>query len=109
MTTDLMRTLAGDLFTGGTALAGLILVFLGGILSAYDLFPPADRSFVRRRYRINGALALGGFFSALVAAILALAAKWCVLPSLLLSAAVALASAFALAMLLAVIAFWELI
>jgi hypothetical protein len=104
-----LRGLAGDLFTGGTALAGLILVFLGGILSAYDSFPAEDKNFVRHRYRRNGTLALGGFLAALVAAILALIAKWCVLPAFLWSAAVVLALAFGFVILLAVIAFSELI
>ena|SRR5579864_5953440 len=100
-----LKDLAGDLFTGGTALAGLVLVFLGGIVSAYDSFSREDKPFVRDRYRRNGALALGGFLASLLAAIFGLIAKSCVLPALLWSAAAALALAFAFVMCLAVIAF----
>ena len=100
-----LRELAGDLFTAGSTLAGLILVFLGGILSAYDSFSRDARFAVRAGYRKRGGLALGGFFAALVSAALALGAKWWALPTLLYSAAAGLALAFILTIILAVDAF----
>jgi hypothetical protein len=50
-----MKDVAGDRFSGASALAGLILVFLGGVLSSYDSFDTDAKFAVRARYRRNGA------------------------------------------------------
>src|SRR5258705_3764643 len=52
----------------GTALAGLILVFLGMIVSAWDGYDSIDRESVRSKYRTRIRLAFAGFLSALFSA-----------------------------------------
>jgi hypothetical protein len=56
------------LFAGGTALAGLVLVFLGGILTAYDSYETEDKSAVAATYKRRAWLAFAGFLFALLAA-----------------------------------------
>ncbi len=80
------ENLSNQLFAGATALAGLILVFLGGIVSAYDAFPQEDRFAVRTVYRRRGALSLAGFLASLVSAIFALTTNWWAYPCLLTAA-----------------------
>lgn len=69
-------TIAGDIAGAATALAGLLLVFIGAVTSAFDSFEPAAQSTVRGTFRWRGWLALVGFFFALGAAGLSLAGKW---------------------------------
>ena len=38
-------------FSGGTALAGLILVFLGASLASFDTYTPVEKGSVRSKYR----------------------------------------------------------
>ncbi|HLA09476.1 MAG TPA: hypothetical protein VJ023_02585 [Pyrinomonadaceae bacterium] len=73
------NTLIGLLFSGGTALAGLILVFLGGVLSGYDSYDAVAKNAVRPRYKRRAKVGLAGFIFAMSSAILAFAANW--LPS----------------------------
>jgi hypothetical protein len=61
------------IFTGGTALAGLILVFLGALLTSFDGYGAEGQSAVRRKYQHRAWLALSGFVAALISATLALA------------------------------------
>jgi hypothetical protein len=100
-----LKELASDLFAGGSALAGLILVFLGGILSAYDGFAPAARFAVRKKYRRRGALALAGFLAGLAGAALALIFKWLAFLGFLYASATCLALVFILIVILAIDAF----
>ncbi len=64
------------LFSGGTALAGLILVFLGGILNTYELFDAQQRPAVRKKYRRRAMLCYAGFLCALLSALSALGLFW---------------------------------
>jgi hypothetical protein len=60
-------------FSGGTALAGLILVFLGSGLTSFELHPVDRRTpSIIKKYQKRGRLALFAFVSTLSAAALAL-------------------------------------
>lgn len=61
------------IFTDGTALAGLVLVFLGALLTSFDGYDAEGQSAVRRKYQRRARLALSGFIAALGSATLALA------------------------------------
>jgi hypothetical protein len=68
-------------FTGGTALAGLILVFLGAVIASFESRSNPTETTVRK-YKRRARIALSGFFASLASAVLALGAYWC--PSILL-------------------------
>jgi hypothetical protein len=63
-------------FSGGTALAGLILVFLGAVIAAFESYDSTQRRAVYRKYRKRGILALVAFAGSLLAAALALSGYW---------------------------------
>lgn len=66
---DSTAKIADQLLSGGTALAGLILVFLGSTLTAYDSYAADQQRSVRARYRTRALLAFLGFVGSLVAAV----------------------------------------
>jgi len=64
-------------FSGATALAGLILVFLGSVLAAFESYEEVAKSAVRSKYRWRARLSLGGFLAALLAAGFAFGGGFC--------------------------------
>jgi quinol-cytochrome oxidoreductase complex cytochrome b subunit len=68
-------SVASDIAGAGTALAGLILVYLGAVAVRYETLDPTDRSSARDVYRRHARRAFRGIVIALVAAIAALTAK----------------------------------
>jgi hypothetical protein len=64
------------LFSGSTAFAGLILIFLGGMIVAYEAYETTARSFVRKKYLIRTWLSFSGFLSAILSALAALSWYW---------------------------------
>ncbi len=60
---DKYTLLTDILFTGGTALAGLILVFIGTIITGYDSFDKVDKKAVHGKYKIRAYIALAGFLA----------------------------------------------
>ena len=70
------QAILGQLFSGGTALAGLVLVFLGGILTAYDTYDATAQVIVGPKYRRRAWLGFWGFLSALLAAAAGLTGMW---------------------------------
>jgi hypothetical protein len=68
--------IADQLLTAGTALAGLILIFLSNAVTAYEAYSPTERTTVRQRYRSRSLLAFCAFTGALVSAILSLIYYW---------------------------------
>jgi hypothetical protein len=68
--------IADQLLTAGTALAGLILIFLSNAVTAYEAYDPREKTTVRQRYRSRGLLAFCAFTGALVSAILSLLYYW---------------------------------
>ena len=69
-------TLISLLFSGGTALAGLILVFLGGTINAYETYNPLEKQSVRKKYRMRAWMSFAGFLFAILSALSALAYNW---------------------------------
>ena len=72
---DIRRSVAGDIADAGTALSGLILVYLGAVAVRYETLDPRDQSSARDVYRRHARRAFRGIVIALVAAIAALIAK----------------------------------
>ena len=68
-------SIASDIAGAGTALAGLILVYLGAVSVRYETLDPKDQASARYRYRLHARRAFRGIVIALVAAIAALTAK----------------------------------
>jgi len=67
---------AGDVVTGATALAGLILVYLGSVASGYASFERDQQDTVRRSYEFRAWFGFAGMVFAISAAVLALLGKW---------------------------------
>ena len=65
----------GEIADAGTALAGLILVYLGAVTVRYETLDPKAQSLVRDVYRSHARRAFRGIVIALGAAVLALTAK----------------------------------
>ena len=68
--------LADKLLSGGTALAGLLLVFLGAVATGFDAYPaPAGRTVVSK-YRRRAVTAAVGFAFSMLAAFVGLLSNW---------------------------------
>jgi hypothetical protein len=68
--------IAGDVVASGSALAGLILVYLGGVASSYASFDADAQSIVRARFRFKAWFAFAGVVLSIAAVGAALVAKW---------------------------------
>jgi hypothetical protein len=71
-----MLEMASDVIGAGTALAGLVLVFLGSVSNGFESFAPQERRAVVKKYRRRAWWAFGAFTLALGAALLGLLSKW---------------------------------
>ena len=60
--------LSDQLLAGGTALAGLILVFLGSTLTSFESYDATQQDTVRFIYQRRAVLAFLGFLCSIVAA-----------------------------------------
>jgi hypothetical protein len=63
-------------FSGGTALAGLVLVYLGFLIGSFETYRPEQQRAVREKYQRRAVLGLIGFAASLLAAVLALSSYW---------------------------------
>ena len=68
-------SVASDIADAATALAGLILVYLGAVAVRYETLDPKDQSSARDVYRRHARRAFRGIVIALVAAVAALTAE----------------------------------
>jgi hypothetical protein len=68
--------LGSDVITAGTALAGLVLVFVGALSTSFDSYDPTEKKSVRLRYQTRLWFAFTGFSCAVGAALLAILGKW---------------------------------
>jgi hypothetical protein len=68
-----VKNVLGQLFAGGAALAGLVLVFLGSIITAYDAYETTDKPAVKGKYQRRAWIAFAGFLASLISAGAALA------------------------------------
>lgn len=68
---------AGEVVTAGTALAGLILIYIGSLATAYEARQPGgERNAVKLAFLYRAWLAFLGFFLSLFSAGLAVVGKW---------------------------------
>jgi hypothetical protein len=68
--------LASDVVTGGTALGGLLLVYIGGVTASYSGFQKAEQGPVRAKHQTKAWLAVIGLFFSLGSAGAAVVGKW---------------------------------
>jgi hypothetical protein len=97
-------------FTGGAALAGLILVFLGALFTSFDSYDPEVQAAVRKKYRRRARVALSGFIAALASATCALAGFClpCLVPFALYGGLLMLALSFLMVLIVAIVAVYDL-
>lgn len=69
-------SIVSEIVGASTALAGLILVYLGSLVASYAAFQPQERKSVRQRHQRRAWVAFGGFALALLTATLGLLGKW---------------------------------
>lgn len=99
---------AGQVTTAGTALAGLILVFLGNIFTSFNSYDADQQSSVKRKYRMRGLMALAGFVMSLLTAVFGLLSHWWYPTGFVYVAIFTFASAFLLILILASMAVADL-
>jgi uncharacterized membrane protein len=68
--------LASDVVAGATALAGLVLVYLGAVASSFGSYEKQAQGAVRAAHQRRAWFAFLGVFCAIVAAALAVLGKW---------------------------------
>lgn len=71
-----MLEMASDVIGAGTAMAGLVLVFLGSVSTGFEAYAPQERRSVVNVYRRRALGAFIAFSLALAAALLGLLSKW---------------------------------
>ena len=71
-----MLEMASDIIGAGTALAGLILVFLGSVSNGFEAYATQERRSVVKKYQRRSWSAFIAFVLALGAAFLGLLSKW---------------------------------
>jgi len=69
-------SVAGEVVTAGTALAGLILIYIGSLVTAFGTYQPQEQKSVRIRFLGRAWIAFVGFFLALLAAGMGVVGKW---------------------------------
>lgn len=65
-----------ELLTASTALAGLILVFVGNAVAGYDSYDARQQHAVKQKYQNRGWTGFVGFVAALGSALFALIYNW---------------------------------
>lgn len=83
-----------QVFNGATALAGLLLVFLGNILAGFERYEAEERGSVRDKFKRRAHVSFTGFLAALISAALALLFNWCPTDCLFVESLVALTVSF---------------
>ncbi|MGA7386092.1 MAG: hypothetical protein WBW81_15780 [Methylocella sp.] len=68
--------IAGDVITGATALAGLILVYLGSVASSFAGFEREQQTTVKSTFQLRAWFGFAGMVVAIISAALALVGKW---------------------------------
>ena len=68
--------IAGDVVAGSTALAGLLIVYLGSLATGYGSYDATQQGSVRAAYKRRAWFAFGGLTLALLSAASALFGKW---------------------------------
>jgi hypothetical protein len=68
--------IAADVVTGATALAGLVLVYLGSVAAGYAGYEIEQQRTIRSRFQARAWFAFVGMVLAIIAAMLAIVGKW---------------------------------
>lgn len=103
------RELANHFVTASAALAGLVLVFLGATITAYEQFSAPERPSVRAKYRLRAWMGLGGFVFTLVGGCLAVVASVAAAPGVwLIPSAVMLLFGLLFLLALAIMEVWTI-
>jgi hypothetical protein len=96
-------TLAGDVIAAGTVLAGLILVYLGGVANEYAGFDRTAHGAVRTTFMRRAWFAAGGIILSIAASGIAVLGKWLASSCLVGSSVVLLALALVWSAVIAVL------
>lgn len=73
-------TVAGEVASAGTALAGLILIYIGSLATSFGSYQASEQKSVRGRFLTRSWIAFVGFALALLSAALSIIAKWVASP-----------------------------
>lgn len=68
--------IAGSIVGAATAASGLILVYIGAAVAAFQSYQPQERRSVLQKYRLRANWAFGALIVSISAAIFALTADW---------------------------------
>jgi len=74
-------SVSGEVVTAGTALAGLILIYIGSLVTAFGSYEPTEQKTVRFKFFARAWMSFVGFFLALFSSGLAILGKWLPSPS----------------------------
>ena len=66
----------GEVVSAATALAGLVLIYLGSLVAGYEGYQPTERKSVRKKYQRRAWFAFAALLPALIAALLGVLGKW---------------------------------
>jgi hypothetical protein len=99
---------AGDIASASTALAGLLLVFIGASITAFNSYETVAKDAVRKRFQVRVGWATAGFFAALLSSAGALVSKVASLDVVACIAAVLLLVSFVATGLVAVVTITDL-
>lgn len=69
-------SIMGEVASAATALAGLVLVFLGTTVNAFNSYQKAEQASIRSKYQARAWTAFICFLLSILSAALALMAKW---------------------------------
>jgi hypothetical protein len=99
---------AGDVLAGSTALAGLILVYLGSLAAGYAAYDTTQQPAVRPSFQRRAWFGFVGLAVAILAAAFALTAKWAGVNWMASTAAILLLVAFVWGILTALLTVLEI-
>lgn len=102
-----LRDLANQIVTASAALSGLIVVFLGAILTSYDQFTTAEKGVVKSAYRFRAWMGLSGLVLSLIGGVMAVIASVCSETVWLVAAVLAMGLSLFLLLIMAAVAVWE--
>ena len=88
-------TVSQEVVGAATALAGLILIYIGVLVSSYGSYQPQEQKAVRGKIQGRAWLAFAGFSLAILSAVLGLLGKWLSSPCTGNASVVVLLAAFA--------------
>jgi hypothetical protein len=83
-------------FSGGTSLAGLLLVFLGILFTSYESYDAVQKASVRSKYKTRAIVVFFGFLASLIAASSSLLSNWMFQELMIIVGVCALAISFIL-------------